>query len=90
MFQASVSPQQGLLIDEGQNSQINSAIHMLFMRFDITAVWINDSNEVVDVRLAKKWQPAILPAAPARYILETHVDRIHDFQPGDKLSFEEI
>lgn len=90
MFHPPITSAEGLLIDEGENSRVNTAIHMFFMRFNIAAIWINDSFEVVDVRLAKKWQAAILPAAPARYILETHVDRIHDFLPGDRISIEEI
>ena len=57
-------------------------------RFDIAVVWLDESLKLVDVRLAKQWRPAYLPAKAAKYILETHVDRLKDFQPGDQMSLE--
>ena len=75
-----------ILVDNGE-SRLNSAIHMLFMNFDITAVWINSNKEVVDVRLAKKWHLSYFPRKKAQYVLELNACHIHDFQIGDHLNF---
>lgn len=90
MFRQHLEENQGILLDEGSESRINTAIHMLFMRFDIAAVWINKQNQIVDVKLAKKWRLYYAPAAPARYVLEIHPDRLEDFQTGDALTFVDV
>lgn len=90
MFAQGICPNEGLLFQEGGESRIDSAIHMLFMNFDIAVVWIDHEYRVVDVRLAKRWRPAYIPAKPAQYILETHPDQLKNFQTGDVLSFETV
>jgi uncharacterized membrane protein (UPF0127 family) len=83
MFTKSIDPYGGLLMVEKQDSKINTAIHMLFMNYDIAVVWINKDNLVVDVKIAKRWTPVILPESPASLTLELHSDRINDFKKGD-------
>lgn len=87
MLQAPIDPNGGVLLVEAKNGRMNTSIHMLFMRFDIAAVWINDQQIVVDVQLARRWRLAYLPASPARYILETHVSQAQNFQIGDQVTF---
>jgi uncharacterized membrane protein (UPF0127 family) len=81
---------EGALLVENADSRMDSAIHMLFMNFDITAVWINAQNEVVDVKLARKWRPAYIPQKPARYILEAHTSQILQFHIGDRIEFKNV
>jgi len=57
---------------------------------DLAVVWINSNNEVVDVRLARRWRPVYLPQRPARYVLEMQVERLNDFRVGDSVRFEEV
>jgi uncharacterized membrane protein (UPF0127 family) len=83
MFTKSIDPYGGLLMVEEQDSKINTAIHMLFMNYDIAVVWINHDNLVVDVKIAKRWVPVLLPESPASLTLELHPDRINDFKKGD-------
>lgn len=90
MWQESISPDQGLLLVEDRESRINTAIHMLFMRFDIAAIWINKSLQVVDHVIAKRWRISYIPHSPAKYILETHPSRINDFSIGDQLHFDDV
>ncbi len=87
MFRKHLGEHELILLDEGSESRINTAIHMLFMKFDITAVWINNNNRVVDVKLARKWRLYYGPTAPARYVLEAHPGRLADFLPGDTVAF---
>ena len=60
------------------------------MLVDLAVVWINSNNEVVDVRLARRWRPVYLPQRPARYVLEMQVERLNDFRVGDSVRFEEV
>lgn len=66
-------------------SRVNASIHMFFMNFDIAVIWLDNHLQVVDVKIARKWQPMVAPISPARYILETHPDRISDFNIGDQI-----
>lgn len=90
MFVPALAPNEGILIDEKLDSRMNTSIHMLFMNFDITAVWINSQNQIVDVKLAKRWALAYTPLKPARYILEIGASRILDFQIGDQVSYSNV
>lgn len=90
MFRDTIKTDEGLLLTEVSESRINTSIHMLFMKFDIAAIWINNNFQVVDAKLAKKWKLAYLPSQPARYTLEIHPSRLHDFQIGDQLIFEDL
>lgn len=65
--------------------RIDSSIHMLFMAFDLAVIWLNDQYQVVDKKYCRRWKLAYIPAAPARFVLETHVDRLNDFQIGDEI-----
>jgi uncharacterized membrane protein (UPF0127 family) len=74
---------EGLVLVDSKDSRADSAIHMLFMKFDIATVWINSKNIVVDVKLARKWYPIYIPQAPARFVLETHPIHMSHFKTGD-------
>jgi uncharacterized membrane protein (UPF0127 family) len=87
MFRRQIPLQEGLLLVQSKDSQMDSAIHMLFCFTDLTAVWITSKYEVVDVRLAKKWAPAYIPRKPAKYVLELHPSRLGEFQIGDMVQF---
>ncbi len=89
MFRPSLPNNEGLLLVQGRDSRLESSIHMMFMRMDLTIVWINSANEVVDVCLARRWRPAYFSQRPARYVLELNAARLTDFQAGDKLQISE-
>ncbi len=87
MFVPSIPDGTGIILVDSVESRINTSIHMLFMNFDITTVWINSKKQVVDVVYAKKWHLAYLPKKPAQYVLELNSSHINDFHIGDQLSF---
>lgn len=87
MLQDKIGVNGGALLVEDKDSRMNASIHMLFMRFDIAAIWIDSSNQVVDVQIARRWRLAYLPAQPARYILEAHVAQADNFHVGDQITF---
>lgn len=90
MFVPDLPEYGGILLDEHNDSILNTSIHMLFMNFNITAVWIDTNFQVVDVKLARKWVLAYFPKTPARYVLETSASRQGDFAVGDKLEFANV
>jgi uncharacterized membrane protein (UPF0127 family) len=88
MFTQSLGEHEGLFMVQAHADRIDSSIHMLFMAYDLTVVWIDNDYRVVDVKLCRKWRPAYFPAVPARYVLETHIARFNDFKIGDILTVE--
>lgn len=89
-FRRSLAADEGLLLVQARQNRVEAAIHMLMMFIDLAVIWLDDRRQVVDVQLARRWRPAYVPAQPARYILETGVHRLNDFQVGDVLEFDDL
>ena len=86
-FRPPISRDEGVLLVGTRDSRIDSSIHMLFVSFNLTVVWINSDMKVVDKVLAKSWRPAYFSKVSAKYVLEIHPDRWEDFEIGDTLKF---
>lgn len=87
MFSSSIDEESGLLLADQTESTVNSAIHMLFMKFDICVIWIDKDLNIVDVKYAKKWFPFYAPKSAAKYTLEISPIHMQHFSIGDQLSF---
>ena len=91
MFRERLESDDGLLLVQGKrDSRIDTSIHMLFVPFDLTVVWINTELTVVDKVIAKAWRPVYVSATPACYILEIHPNRWDNYQIGDKVEFQDV
>ncbi len=90
LFRRSLAEDEGLLLVQPRASRINAAIHMLGMAFDLAVIWIDDAQRVVDVQWARRWRPFYFPKKPARYVLETGVQHLGHFFPGDQLYIENL
>ena len=90
MFQRNIPEDWGLLLVYSRDSRTETAIHMLFVPFDLGVVCINKAGEVVDTTVARKWIGLKSPKHPASYILEIVPQRINEFRIGDKVTFENI
>ena len=88
MFAKNLGKEEGIILAEKQESRINTAIHMLFMNFDITVLWLNKKLEVVDKELAKKWKPFYMSEKPAQFVVELHQSQYDNYAVGDKLFLE--
>ncbi len=88
MLQKNIGNFEGILLVEPKDSLVNASIHMFFMNFNIATIWVNNNLVVVDKSLAKTWRPYYAPKEPARFILETHPDRLNDFEVGDIVKIE--
>ncbi len=90
MFKKSIDPGFGIIMTESRESRMNTSIHMLFMNFNITVLWLDKNYIIVDKVLAHKWNLAYFPAKPAQYTIELHETRYDDFNIGDKLLLENV
>jgi len=88
-LRSSLSRDEGLLLVGTRDSRLDSSIHMFFVSFDLSVIWINSAMQVVDKVLAKSWRPAYFSKQPARYVLEVHPERWSDFEIGDRLEFKD-
>jgi len=87
-FHAPLGRDEGLLLVFGRDSRVDSSIHMLGVSFDLAVFWINTEMRVVDKVVAGAWKPAFFAKEPARYVLEVHAGRIHDFESGEFVEFQ--
>jgi uncharacterized membrane protein (UPF0127 family) len=88
-FRSHLAHQEGLVLVGKRDSRIDSSIHMLFVSFDLSVIWINSAMQVVDKALARSWRPAYFSRQPARYVLEIHPERWGDFEIGDGVEFKD-
>jgi uncharacterized membrane protein (UPF0127 family) len=88
-FRSGISQEEGLILAGKRDSRLDSSIHMLFVPFDLSVIWINSNRLVVDKVLARSWRPAYFSRQPARYVLEIHPDRWGDFEIGDGVEFKD-
>lgn len=89
-FRSRIAPDEGLLLVGKRDSRLDSSIHMLFVPFGLSVIWINSAMQVVDKVLAKSWWPAYFSKQPARYVLEIHPQRWGDFEIGDGVEFKDV
>ncbi len=83
-------PSEGLVLVEKQESRLNSAIHMLFVFFDLGVLWVNEEGCVVDKRLAQPWRLSYAPRRPARYVVEAAPGILEQVSVGDHVRFIEV
>jgi uncharacterized membrane protein (UPF0127 family) len=87
-FRSALAPDEGLVLVGKRDSRLDSSIHMFFVPFDLSVIWINSDLQVVDKTLARSWRPAYFSKQPAKYVLEIHPERWEDFQIGDAVEFK--
>jgi uncharacterized membrane protein (UPF0127 family) len=88
-FRSGLSRDEGLLLVGRLDSRIDSSIHMFFVPFELSVIWINSAMQVVDKVLAKPWRPAYFSRRPAKYALEIHPERWGEFEIGDRVEFHD-
>jgi len=85
MLSRQIALDKGILLVETKESKMDTSIHMMFMNYDLTVLWLDRNLGVVDKVLAKRWVPIYLPKAPAQYVAELHADQFDNFSIGDQL-----
>ena len=90
MFSKQIPLDQGIILVENKESKINTSIHMMFMNFDLTVLWLDKELVVVDKVLAKRWVPIYLPKFRAKYVVELHSNQFSNFSIGDQLVLSDL
>jgi len=88
MFSKELKPDHGILIAEKNESKMNTTIHMMFMNYDITVLWLDKNMVIVDKVLAKRWAPYYAPKKPAQYVVELHQSKFSEYSIGDRLEID--
>ena len=88
-FRSRLRREEGLVLVAKRDSRVDSSIHMFFVPFDLSVIWINSAMQVVDKVLAKSWRPAYFSKQPAKYALEIHPGRWGEFEVGDGVEFRD-
>jgi uncharacterized membrane protein (UPF0127 family) len=86
-FRRELGPQDGLVLVEAKDNRVNTAIHMLFVFFDLGVIWVNAAGEVVSTVVAKPWRLSYVPPAAARYVIEGQPDLVNRVKIGDHIQF---
>ena len=86
-FRRRIGDDEGLLLVGRGESRADATIHMFFVFFPIAVVWLRGDGRVVDVRLARPFQPLYVPRAPARDVLEGPPTLLGRVGIGDQLRF---
>ena len=86
-FRKELGESDGLVLVEKSDNRVNTAIHMLFVSFDLGVLWVNDAGEVVDTVVAKPWKLSYVPQAPCRYVIEGHPQQLQGVKVGDHIEF---
>jgi hypothetical protein len=89
MFSKELPLDQGIILVEKTESRLNTSIHMLFMNYDITVLWLDKNLVIVDKVLAKRWRPFYAPIQPAQYVVELNQVCFSKFSVGDPLIFSD-
>ena len=80
-----------LLFEIPQNIQIKerSSIHSLFMRFELTLVFIDDANLIYEIADLKPWKYYV-PKKGAKYIIEFDKNEFenYDLKIGDEIELK--
>ena len=87
-FRRSLPEDEGLLLVGSRENRLDSAIHMVFVFFPITAIWLDCQGTIVDVQLARPFRPLYVPCGPARDVLEGSPALLERVAIGDRLRFD--
>jgi uncharacterized membrane protein (UPF0127 family) len=87
-----LAPNEGILMNmpgfrEGKSGIVNS-IHMLGMRFDIAAAWLNFEGRIIYTVLARRWRLYYGTTHPSWYVLELHSSKLPLLTEETLLSWE--
>ena len=85
MFSRKLKLDHGVILVDNVETKMNTSIHMMFMFYDITVLWLDKQMAVVDKVLARKWAPIYIPKKPAQYVMELHHSKFSEYSIGDKL-----
>jgi len=88
MFRRALDPGQAYVFCYGRESVADMTIHMFFVTFAISVLWLDADKRVVDKALARPFRPYYAPQSPAQYLIEGAPDLLDRVRIGDELDLE--
>ena len=90
LFTRSLAEGVGIVLHSGRNNRLSAAVHTIGMRYSIAIIWLDQEGIVIDQCCAKPWRIALVPKAPARYVIEAQPGLLDRAAIGDRLTFVEV
>jgi uncharacterized membrane protein (UPF0127 family) len=87
MFRRRLLSDEAYLFVFENESIVAATVHMLFVFFPISLVWLDAQRRVVDVRMAKSFCPYYAPRKAARYLIEGVPRLLDRVSVGDLIGF---
>lgn len=88
MFKRALPADCAYVFVYGRESVADSSIHMFFVPFAISVIWLDRERRVVDMALACPWRPYYAPKRPAQYFVEGAPELLDRVKVGDILVWE--
>jgi len=87
MFEKKANFDYALVFLFGHETRMGASIHMLFVFFPITVIYLNSDKKVVDVAVVNSFALNYTPKKPAAFLVELPVAKAKGVNLGDKLEF---
>jgi uncharacterized membrane protein (UPF0127 family) len=87
MFRRRLDPDEAYLFSCKSESIVEASIHMFFVFFPISVLWMDGEQVVVDKRLARPFRPLYAPQRAAAYFVEGAPQLLERAQVGDRIEF---
>jgi uncharacterized membrane protein (UPF0127 family) len=85
MFRLRIKEDEAMVFCLPQSGIREAGVHMLFVRFPVALLWLDEERRVVDKALARPWRRGYRPRKAARYFVEAHPSRLNLVREGDQL-----
>ena len=87
MFRRRLLSDEAFLFVFESESVIAAIVHMMFVFYPISLIWLDAERRVVDVRLAKPFRPYYAPRQAAQYLVEGTPGLLDRVRVGEQLEF---
>lgn len=88
MFRKKFKNFDSLIMINKKETKHNSAIHMFFVFYPISIIWLNNEHIIVDKKRFYPFHPLYVPKLKAKYILELPIEKGETLNIGDKINIE--
>ena len=89
MFRKEIGDPLLFVLNKGKNvSRWKASIHSLFVTLPFSAIWVDQDNRIVDIRICKPFTSLVVPKKDPAYLIEGDVELAKDLKIGDRFELE--
>lgn len=89
MFERKKNFDYALVMVLESETRARASLHMLFVFFPITVLFVNEKKVVVEKALLKPFQLNYTPKRKCCYVIELPEEKFREFEIGDKLEWKQ-